>query len=578
LAQAGLGCAARTGGVNYCADIACFYGVFQWFVVVTAMSSDASILSDDPAVLRAIIATLEAENAKLSATLRAHDLLVQTLRTRIAKLQKQAFGKSSEKIEREIAQLELALEDLQVAMAEADEAAGQNDDAEDNAATASEADTDEKPLRRRPRISKDAPRERRELDPGDNCPDCGGDLRILGEDVSELIDMIAAQLKVIEIARIKKSCRRCEKIVQEPAPSRPIPRSMAGPGLLAYIVTSKFDDHVPLYRQHEIFERMGADIPDTTLVDWCGAAMRTLAPLIERIEADIMASDILHADDTPIRVLDRSAKSKGLGKGVKQGRIWTYVRDQRPWAGQAPPGAVYYFSPDRKGEHPRKHLKNSGGILQADAYTGFKALYETRADGSAQFREAACWAHLRRDFHDIWTATKSGIAKTALDHIGQIYDIEREIRGLSASERLAVRQRKTKPKVDAFHTWAETQLNRIPGKSDLAKAFRYGISRWPSFTLFLNDGRLAIDNNAAERGMRPIGVGRRNWLFAGSDTGGETLARAMTIIETAKMNGLDPQAYLTDLLSRIHDHKINRLDDLLPWNWMPATQPNSQAA
>ena len=213
-----MGCAARTGGVNYCADIACFYGVFQWFVVVTAMSSDASILSDDPAVLRAIIATLEAENAKLSATLRAHDLLVQTLRTRIAKLQKQAFGKSSEKIEREIAQLELALEDLQVAMAEADEAAGQNDDAEDNAATASEADTDEKPLRRRPRISKDAPRERRELDPGDNCPDCGGDLRILGEDVSELIDMIAAQLKVIEIARIKKSCRRCEKIVQEPTP------------------------------------------------------------------------------------------------------------------------------------------------------------------------------------------------------------------------------------------------------------------------------------------------------------------------------------------------------------------------
>jgi transposase len=547
-------------------------------MVFTAMSENAPKLPDDPDVLRAIIASLEAENAKLSATLRAHDLLVQTLRTRIAKLQKQVFGKSSEKIEREIEQLELALEDLQVAMAEADGTAGPDDDGGRDNVTPNEVAPEEKATRRRPRISKDAPRERRELDPGDSCPDCGGDLRVLGEDVSELIDMIAAQLKVIEIARIKKSCRRCEKIVQEPAPNRPIPRSMAGPGLLAYILTSKFDDHVPLYRQHEIFERMGADIPDTTLVDWCGAAMRTLAPLIERIEADVMASDILHADDTPIRVLDRSAKSKGVGKGVKQGRIWTYVRDQRPWAGQAPPGAVYYFSPDRKGEHPRKHLKTSAGILQADAYTGFKALYETRPDGNAQFREAACWAHLRRDFHDIWTATKSEIAKEALDRIGQLYDIEREIRGLPADQRHAVRQQKTKPNVEAFHAWAEAQLTRIPGKSDLAKAFRYGLSRWPSFTLFLGDGRVAIDNNAAERGMRPIGVGRRNWLFAGSDTGGETLARAMTIIETAKMNSLDPQAYLTDILSRIHDHKINRLDELLPWNWTPATQPNNRAA
>ena len=545
-------------------------------MVIMRMSEDTAALSNDPAVLRAIIASLEAENAKLSATLRAHDLLVQTLRTRIAKLQKQAFGKSSEKIEREIAQLELALEDLQVAMSEADESAGPDDDTEEDI-VAPRAAEDEKPPRRRPRISKDAPRERRELDPGDSCPDCGGDLRVLGEDISELIDMIAAQLKVIEIARIKKSCRRCEKIVQEPAPSRPIPRSMAGPGLLAYILTSKFDDHVPLYRQHEIFERMGADIPDTTLVDWCGAAMRTLAPLIERIEADVMASDVLHADDTPIRVLDRSAKSKGLGKGVKQGRIWTYVRDQRPWVGQAPPGAVYYFSPDRKGEHPRKHLKNSAGILQADAYTGFKALYEKREDGSIQFREAACWAHLRRDFHDIWIATKSEIAKEALNRIGELYDTEREIKGLTADERHAVRQQKTKPKVDAFYEWAEAQLARIPGKSDLAKAFRYGLSRWSSFTLFLDDGRVAIDNNAAERGMRPIGVGRRNWLFAGSDTGGETLARAMTVIETAKMNGLNPQAYLTDVLSRIHDHKINRLDELLPWNWTPAPPEDCKA-
>jgi len=540
------------------------------------MSNAAENLPEDPAALKAMIAALQAENAQMSATLRAHDLLVQALRVRIAKLQKQKFGPSSEKIEREIEQLELALEDLQVALAEAEDTPPDDEDAPDSEDQVPAAAGPKQ--RRRPKVSKDTPRERRELDPGTCCPDCGGDLRVVGEDVSELIDMIAAQLKVIEIARVKKSCRRCERMVQEPAPSRPIPRSMAGPNLLAYVLTSKFDDHVPLYRQNEIFARMGADIPDTTLVDWCGGAMKTLAPLIEKIEAEIMASDLLHADDTPIRVLDRSRKDKGLGKGVKQGRIWTYVRDQRPWAGQAPPGAVYYFSPDRKGEHPRKHLARSSGILQADAYTGFKELYERRADGIAQFREAACWAHLRRDFHDVWTSTRSEIAKEALVRIGKLYDIERQIAGQSAEVRRAVRQEKSKPKVDAFHAWAEQQLTRIPGKSDLAKAFRYGLNRWESFCLFLEDGRVAIDNNPAERGMRPIGVGRRNWLFAGSDTGGETLARAMTIIETAKMNGLDPQAYLADVLDRIHDHKINRLTELLPWNWTPAAQPHSEAA
>ena len=527
------------------------------------MSDAVPDLPNDPAVLKAMIAALQAENDKMSATLRAHDLLVQSLRVRIARLQKQKFGASSEKIEREIEQLELALEDLQVALAEAD---AHPHDESDAAEAATDASEPTRP-RRRPRVSADTPRERRTLDPGETCPDCGGELRVVGEDVSELLDMIAAQLKVIEIARVKKSCRRCERMVQSPAPSRPIPRSMAGPGLLAYVLTSKFDDHIPLYRQNEIFSRMGADIPDTTLVDWCGQAMQTLHPLIERIEVDIMSSDLL--DDTPIRVLDRSRRDKGLGKGVKQGRIWTYVRDQRPWAGTAPPGAVYYFPSDRKGEHPRRHLADCGGILQADAYAGFRELYEPQADGSVRFREAACWAHLRRDFHDVWAATKSGIAREALDRIGALYDIEREITGQPAGLRRAIRQERSRPKVEAFHVWAEQQLTRIPGKSDLAKAFRYGLSRWPSFTLFLDDGRVAIDNNAAERGMRPIGIGRKNWLFAGSDTGGETLARAMTIIETAKLNGIDPQAYLADVLDRIHDHKINRLDELLPWNWTP---------
>ena len=546
-------------------------------MVSIRMSEDTASLPNDPAALKAVIAALQTENAKMSASLRAHDLLIQALRVRIAKLQKQKFGPSSEKVEREIEQLELALEDLQVALAEANDIQPDQDSDPEAEEEVTEP-PEQKKQRRRPKVSKDTPRERRELDPGDNCPDCGGDLRLLGEDVSELIDMIAAQLKVIEIARIKKSCRRCEKIVQEPAPSRPIPRSMAGPNLLAYVLTSKFDDHVPLYRQNEIFARMGADIPDTTLVDWCGGAMKTLAPLIEKIETDIMACDILHADDTPIRVLDRSRRAKGLGKGVKKGRIWTYVRDQRPWMGTAPPGAVYQFAPDWKEEHVLTHLGQSSGILQADGYKGYTKLYATDLDGNSQFQEAACWAHLRRDFHDVWTATKSVIAREALDRIGALYDIEREISGHPADLRKAVRQEKSKPKVETFRAWAEQQLTRIPGKGDLAKAFRYGLSRWPSFTLFLDDGRVAIDNNAAERALRPIGVGRRNWLFAGSDAGGETLARAMTVIETAKMNGLDPQAYLADVLDRIHDHMNTRLGELLPWNWTPKAAPQAEAA
>ncbi len=544
------------------------------------MSQTPADMPDDPDLLKALVAAQQAEIAKMTATLRAHDLLVQALRIRIAKLKKQKFGASSEKIEREIEQLELALEDLMVATAEASDTPPEEDEAlEQGPPPTEEAETTpKKKQRRRPRVSENTPRERRELDPGDNCPDCGGDLRVVSEDVSELLDMIAAQIKVIEVARIKKSCRRCERMVQEPAPSRPIPRSMAGPSLLAFILVSKFDDHVPLYRLNEIFSRMGADIPDTTMVDWCGGAMKTLNPLIEKLEADVMSSSILHADDTPIRVLDRSRRDKGLGKGVKKGRIWAYVRDQRPWAGAAPPGAVYRFAPDWKEEHVLTHLGQTSGILQADGYKGYGKLYATDPDGNSQFREAACWAHLRRDFHDVWTATKSEIAREALDRIGALYDIEREITGRPADLRKAVRQENSKPKVEAFRVWAERQLTRIPGKGDLAKAFRYGLSRWKSFTLFLDDGRVAIDNNAAERALRPIGVGRRNWLFAGSDAGGETLARAMTIIETAKMNGLDPQAYLADVLDRIHDHMNPRLDELLPWNWTPKAVSQAEAA
>jgi len=332
------------------------------------MSDDATPLPNDPAVLKAMIAALQAENQKISASLRAHDLLVQALRVRIAKLQKQKFGPSSEKIEREIEQLELALEDLQVALAEAEDTPPDDEDAPDTEEQATAAA--EPKQRRRPKVSDATPRERRELDPGDSCPDCGGDLRVVGEDVSELIDMIAAQLKVIEIARVKKSCRRCERMVQEPAPSRPIPRSMAGPNLLAYVLTSKFDDHVPLYRQNEIFARMGAEIADTTLVDWCGGAMKTLAPLIEKIEAEIMSSDLLHADDTPIRVLDRSRRDKGLGKGVKASCLFT----GRSTEAAPSAGAHFHVALVAWEKIPRRDLKINFQRLPEDIQLGGRGI------------------------------------------------------------------------------------------------------------------------------------------------------------------------------------------------------------
>ena len=337
---------------------------------------------------------------------------------------------------------------------------------------------------------------------------------------------------------------------------------------------------MPLYRQGEILARHGADIPRSTLIDWCGQAIAVLRPLIERIKAGVMRTDRLHADDTPIQVLDPMVRqTRGKARAVKEGRIWVYVRDDRPWGGKDPPGIAYYFSPDRKGEHPQGHLAEFKGVLQADAYGGFARLYQATApDTEPRIREAACWAHLRRDFHDIWKATASPLAKDALERIGRLYDVEREITGQSAERRREARQNRSRPQVDAFRLWCESRLTCVPTKGDLAKAMRYALKRWNAFTLFLKDGRVAIDNNPAERAIRPIALGRKNWLFAGSDAGGETLADAMTIIETAKLSGLNPEVYLADVLARINDHIVTRLDELLPWNWTPASKKAAQAA
>lgn len=546
------------------------------------MTPEADTLPEDPALLQAMVLGLRAQMADMAAANRAYEALVQALKITIAKLKKQRFGKSSEKIEREIEQLELALESLETARAAADPTPEADaPEAEETPAGESTTPDSVPPQRRRgkPRIAEDAPRDSIVLDPGERCPDCGGVLRLVGEDVAEILDFIAAKLKVVEIHRPKKSCRDCERIVQTPAPPRPIKRGMASPALLAHVLVSKYDDQLPLFRQGEIFARMGADIPRSTLIDWCGQAAGLLRPLADLIRDVVIASDRIHADDTPIPVLDpRKKRVEGLARGVKEGRIWVYVRDDRPWAGGDPPAAAYWFAPDHKGERCREHLADFHGILQADAYKGYGKLYEPGPDGVPRVREAACWAHLRRDFHDVWKATDSPIAREALERIGALYDIEAAINGQAHDVRHAVRQRESRPRVEAFRLWCERQLTLIPGKGDLAKAMRYGLTRWASFTLFLDDGRVAIDNNAAERALKAVVLGRKNFLFAGSDAGGEILADAMTVIETAKLSGLNSEAYLTDILGRIRLHDPKRLDDLLPWTWKANRDAERKAA
>ncbi|WP_122050960.1 IS66 family transposase [Asaia bogorensis] len=536
------------------------------------MTIGADILPDDLTALKAIILAQQEQIARLTASERTYDALVQSLKVTIAKLRKQKFGVSSEKIEREVAQLELLLEDVEIAMAAADLSA--DPVVLPNTDTTSEA----RPERGKPRVSDSVPREQVVLDPGETCAACGGPLRLVGKDVAEILELVAARLKIIETARLKKSCRCCETMVQPAAPPRPVPRGMAGPGLLAHILVSKFDDHLPLYRQSEILARQGVEIPRSTLIDWCGQAIGVLRPLASRIRDVVTASDHLHADDTPIRVLDPRLRQIGTKRGVKEGRIWTYVRDPRPWGGSDPPAVAYWFSPDRRGINPQTHLAKFSGILQADAYGGFRALYQPDASGVARVREAACWAHWRRDFHDVWQGSGSALAKEALDRIGALYDIERAINGKPPEQRLAVRNAESRPRVLAFHAWCETQLARIPAKGELAKAIRYALNRWAAFTLFLEDGRVAIDNNAAERAVRPVCIGRKNYLFAGSDAGGDNIADAMTLIESAKLAGLNPQDYLADTIARINEHRINRLDELLPWNWRPLAPAQKHAA
>jgi transposase len=348
--------------------------------------------------------------------------------------------------------------------------------------------------------------------------------------------------------------RSCRAVLARTSPRRPIARGLAGPGLLAHVLVAKYCDHLPLYRQAEIYARTGVDLDRSTLADWVGQTARLVRPLVEAVGAHVMAAERVHADDTTVPVLD-----PGRGK-TKTGRLWCYARDDRPFAGKAAPAVLYCYSPDRKGEHPRTHLGPFRGILQADGYAGYAGLYERGVT------EAACWAHARRKFFDVHAATQSPLAYEALQRIAALYAIEATIRGHSPDVRLAARRARSAPLFTDLRAWLEKTQARISSKSDLAGAIRYALTRWTALTLVLRDGRACLDNNAAERAMRPMTLGRKNWLFAGSDTGGERAAAIYSLTETAKLHALDPEDYLRQVLEQIAEHPVKRVHELLPWN------------
>ena len=510
------------------------------------MTIDLDALPDDVDALRQLVRDLATQRDGDRAELARAQTELQRLRFVVQRLQRHQFGRRSERIDGD--QLQLGLEDLDVDIAQV----------EARLPASSSRAPDTELARRRPRLPDHLPREDIELGLGTHvCPCCGGALHAIGETVSEMLDYVPARLRVLRVRRPKYGCRACGTIHQTAAPERPIAKGLATPGLLAHVLVSKYCDHLPLYRQTQIFARHGVEIDRSTLANWVGGACWWLEALQARLAGHVFASNKLFADDTPIPVLD-----PGRGR-TKTGRLWVYARDDRPWCGPDPPAAVYFYSPDRKAERPASHLDGFRGILQVDGYAGFEQL---TMHGDVVL--AACWAHARRKFYDVHQATGSPIAAEALRRIAELYAIEDGIRGRTAEERRQIRNIQTRPLIDAMKPWFEMELGRIPPGGGLAEAIRYALARWPALCRFIDDGRIELDNNAVERAIRPIALGRKNHLFAGSDGGGERWATTCSLIATAKLNAVEPYAYLKDVLERMAaGHPKSRLDDLLPWNW-----------
>jgi transposase len=542
-------------------------------------------LPDEIAALQAALiaereraARIDAELAIAKAKASEDAALIAHQRLQIEKLTRQLYGARSERSVRLLDQMELAFEELASSATE-DEIAAERAVAK----TTNVAAFTRKQPARQP-FPAHLPRERVVEPAPTACLCCGSArLRKLGEDITETLEVIPRQWKVIQHVREKFTCRDCEKISQAPAPFHVIARGWAGPSLLAMILFEKFGQHQPLNRQAERYTREGVPLSLSTLADQVGACCAVLSPLLRRVEAHVFAAERLHGDDTTVPVLAR-------GK-TDTGRLWTYVRDDRPFGGPDPPAAMFYYSRDRRGEHPQAHLADYAGILQADAFSGYNKLYEVDRKPGA-IVAAGCWAHARRPFFvlaDIaanarrkaqgkTTAVISPLAVEAVRRIDALFDIERAINGQSAAQRLAVRQEASTALVADLEVWLREQRAKLSRGNDLAKAMDYLLKRWPAFTRFLEDGRICLSNNAAERAMRGVALGRRSWLFAGSDRGGQRAAAVYSLVTTAKMNGVDPQAWLADVLSRIAEHPAHRIDELLPWNWQPPAAARRQAA
>ena len=483
---------------------------------------------------------------------------IEHLKLVIEKYKRMLFGTKSEKLKGELEQFEFQLEELET------EQAAREVQKPHSPRTTHQS----RPRAPRKPLPEHLPREVITHPPANTCcPDCGGALRQFGQDVSQQLERIPASFKVIEHVRPKFACAACEQVVQAPAPARPIDQGLPGPGLLAHVLVSKFADHLPLYRQSEIYAREGVDLCRSTLAGWVGAASELLAPLVDQIRRHVMAGSKIHADDTPVPVL-----APGRGK-TKTARLWTYVRDDRAAGCQTAPAVWFAYSQDRKGEHPRRHLKDFRGALQADAYSGFHHLY-----GDGAIYEVACWAHARRKFHDIHLAHASPTTTEAMVRIGALYGIEQEIRGKPAELRCAIRQARARPLLDSLRHWMEKALGPLSTKSETAAAIRYALSHWRALTRYVDDGLLEIDNSAAERSLRAVVLGRKNYLFMGSDSGGQRAAALYSLIGTAKLNGLDPALYLRTVLAQISEHPINQIEQLLPWNLAPLLQADPSKA